>query len=43
MILIDVINTKRFENFDSKKISKALLKFKVFVKDLDINTLNTIK
>jgi len=43
IILIDVINTKRFKDFDSKKIFKALLKFKVFVKDLNINTLDTIR
>lgn len=38
--LIDVINTKRFENFDSKKMYNVLLKFKVF---LDIDTLNTMR
>lgn len=43
MILIDVIDTNRFENFNSKKMHNALSKFKVFVEDLNIDTLNTMK
>lgn len=43
MILVDVVDTKRFGDFDSKEIFKALLKFKVFVKDLDIGTLDMMR
>ncbi len=42
MILVGVAGTKRFGDFDPKEISEALLKSKVFVKDSDIGTLDTV-
>lgn len=42
-LLIDIIDTNRFENFDSKQMHDALLKLKIFADDLDISALNTMK
>ena len=42
MILIDVIDTSQFGNFNSRKMHNALSKFKVF-ENLKINTLNTFE
>ena len=41
MVLVGVIGTNRFEDFDPEEMNNALLKSKVFVKS-DIGTLNTI-
>lgn len=43
MILVGVIDTNRFGDFDSKEMYSALLKFKVFGKDLDIDTIDTMR
>ncbi len=42
-LLIDIIDTNRFESFDSKQMHDALSKFEIFAEDSDISTLNTVK
>jgi len=42
-LLIDMIDTNSFENFDLKQMHDALLKSKIFAEDSDMSTLNTVK
>lgn len=42
-LLIDIVDTNSFENFDSKQMQNALSKSKIFAEDLDMSTLNTVK
>ena len=42
-ILVGVTGTNRFGDFDPKEMCDALLKSKVFVKDADIGSLDTVR
>lgn len=42
MILVGVTGINRFRDFDPKEMYNALLKSKLFIKDSDIGTLDTV-
>ncbi len=42
-LLIDIVDTNRFESFDSKQMHSTLSKFEILTEDSDISTLNTVK
>ncbi len=42
-LLIDIVDTNSFENFDLKQMHDALSKSKIFAEDSDMSTLNTVK
>ncbi len=42
-LLIGIVDTNPFGNFDSKQMHDALSKSKIFAEDSDMSTLNTVK